>query len=76
MAGPSGAVLRQDTHLFDLLHGRGLKVHLRATAIGPCPVLEFDPLVPVDLCDRTKAGSPPLSGLRLPVPHPSTALTL
>lgn len=39
----------RDTHLSDLLHGRGLEVHFWAAAIGPGPVLELDSFVPVDL---------------------------
>jgi hypothetical protein len=42
------------TYLSDLLHGGGLVVHLWATAIGLCPVLELDSFVPVDLYQEKK----------------------
>lgn len=48
--GRSRPRAKTDTHLSDLLHGRGLIVHLWATAIGPRPVFKLDPFVPVHLC--------------------------
>lgn len=47
--GAIGCWAEMDTHLSDLFHGRGLIVHLRATAIGLCPVVECDSFVSMNL---------------------------